>query len=473
MAPVDNRSGCLLQSIWRELLPARAISLAVAGVFVFSGIMPVSAQQGHYEFVPGSRQARWVPGPAPQSGATSNGAASGYPQSRYTQSGYPQSAGQAGAGQVGAGQVSNYVQGRGRRGFIIDAATGQMYTGASVGGYPPQNVRAVPASTPGVIQSQSVRPTATAATSSTNSVKSGAAARSRDYMDSVVVDGVSRSFMVHLPPGYNGTRALPVVMAFHGLGMNSTMMYGLTGFTGLADRKNFIVVFPNSAAGRFQDGLAQGPDDVSFVRAMLDKLQRSLSVDSKRIYACGISNGGYFTQLLALAMPERIAACGVVAATLTSGAQAYAGGGRGVPIVFFEGVDDPLLPWGDGRNKDLGKLGEALGISSLGSIDSPLAKMGGLNSVPDTINFWTSNNHAPASAQVTALPDRAPGDGTRVEMHSYGSGASQVLLYRIEGGGHTWPGALNIKAVSGISGNISQDIDATELMWDFFSRHSS
>lgn len=433
------------------------------------------AQQGHYEFVPGSRQARWVPGPAP---APQAGSQAG------SQSGQSASYGQAAT----YGQPSNYVQGRGRRGFIFDEGTGQMYTGTSVGGHPPQYVRPMPttnyqgrgttaaAGYPGRAAAGGVAASA-ASSSSSGSVSAtaqrGAAIRTRDYMDSVVVDGVSRSFMVHLPAGYNGARPLPVVMAFHGLGMNSTMMFGLTGFTGLADRKNFIVVFPNGSGGRFQDGLAQGPDDVAFVRAMLDKLQRGLSIDTKRIYACGISNGGYFTQLLALSMPDRIAACGVVASTLTAGAKACASGGRAVPIVFFEGVDDPLLPWGDGRSKDLGKLGEALGISALGSIDSPLAKMGGLATVPETIEFWTSNNRAPSSAQVSALPDRAPGDGTRVEMHSYGGGANQVLLYRIIGGGHTWPGSLNIKAVSGISGNISQDIDATELLWDFFSRHSS
>lgn len=440
-------------------------------VFCFMGLLTqltgqtVFAQQGHYEFVPGSRQARWVPGPAPQAGVQAG-----------TQAGQSNS----------YGQPSNYVQGRGRRGFIFDEATGQMYTGTGIGGYPPQYARPLPTTNyqgrstaaatgyPGRTAAGGVAASSSSSSSSGGaSVQRGGANKTRDYMDSVVVDGVARSFMVHLPTGYNGTRQLPVVMAFHGLGMNSTMMFGLTGFTGLADRKNFIVVFPNSAGGRFQDGLAQGPDDVAFVRAMLDKLQRGLSIDSKRIYACGISNGGYFTQLLALAMPNRIAACGVVASTLTAGAQASASGGRAVPIVFFEGVDDPLLPWGDGRSKELGKLGEALGISALGSIDSPLAKMGGLATVPETIEFWTNNNHAPSSAQVTALPDRAPGDGTRVEMHSYGSGANQVLLYRIIGGGHTWPGSINIKAISGISGNISQDIDATELLWEFFSRHSS
>ncbi len=408
---------------------------------------PVAAQQGHYEFVPGSRQARWVPGPATQAGAS---------QPTYIQPNYAQP----------------QTTGRGRRGFVIDAATGQMYTGASAGGAQPQYARPLPAATSSATTNQVYRAGGNTSNTATTT-KQAAPGKSRDYMDNVMVGGVQRAYWVHLPSTYTPGRPLPVVMAFHGLGMNSTMMYGLTGFTGTADRKNFIVVFPDSANGRFQDGLAQGPDDVSFVRAMLDKLQRTVSVDNKRVYACGISNGGYFTQLLALSMPEKIAACGVVASTLTAGAQAAATGGRGVPIVFFEGVDDPLLPWGDGRSKELGKLGEALGISALGSIDSPLAKMGGLRTVPETIGFWTGNNHAPATPQVTAMPDRVPGDGTRVEMHNYGSGANQVLLYRIEGGGHTWPGALNIKAVSGISGNISQDIDATELLWDFFSRHSN
>lgn len=392
------------------------------------------AQQGHYEFVPGSRQARWVPGPAPAPGQSGQGSANSA----------------QGQGAVPTGQV-RYIR-RGNYLIPVDESGRQM---------------SVPTQAPAQAQ-RSAQP---AQSTQSPQTKSGSR-HGADYSDTVSVDGTMRSYVIHVPPGYDGKQALPVVLAFHGLGMNATAMYGLTGFTGLSDRKGFIAVFPNAAGGRWQDGLSSGTDDVAFVQAMLAKLSRTMSIDTRRVYACGISNGGYFSQLLALSIPDKIAAAGVVASTLTKGGAAAAGQARAVPIVFFLGTDDALLPWGDGRNKDLGKLGEVLGISALGSIDSPLAKMGGLYSVPETIGFWTSHNGANGNAYTSREPDKATNDGTKVEKDSYGSGNNQVLVYRIIGGGHTWPGALQIKAVSDISGNISQDIDATELLWEFFKNHS-
>jgi polyhydroxybutyrate depolymerase len=70
------------------------------------------------------------------------------------------------------------------------------------------------------------------------------------------------------------------------------------------------------------------------------------------------------------------------------------------------------------------------------------------------------------------LPDRDPKDGTRIKREQYGSGPNEVLLYTIEGGGHTWPGCINLQAISGISGNISQDASGSELLWEFFRNHS-
>ena len=141
-----------------------------------------------------------------------------------------------------------------------------------------------------------------------------------------------------------------------------------------------------------------------------------------------------------------------------------------MPAVFFLGSDDPLLPWGDGRSKSLGNLGEALGLSAIGSIDSPLARVGGLLPVPEMIQFWTSHNNASNSPNIEQLPDKNPRDGTRVKKETYGNG--DTVLYVIEGGGHTWPGALELASMTELCGATSQDIDASQLIWDFFQRHS-
>ena len=288
-----------------------------------------------------------------------------------------------------------------------------------------------------------------------------------------MVDGLQRQFQVHVPPGYDRSKPMPVVLIFHGLHMNSTMMMGMTGFNPVADHNHFIAVYGDGINNRWSDGrTSSGVDDIAYVTSLLDKLAKEVNVDRRRIYACGISNGGFFAQVLACNLPDRIAAAGVVASTMLGHTPGLMPGSKAEPIVFVLCADGPLLPWADGRTKDIGKLGEALGLSSLGSIDNGLARYGGLMTVPETIGFWTGHNNCSGSPQTRQEADRDPRDGTTVRRESYGSSSNQVVLYTIEGGGHTWPGCPNLSAISGLTGKISQDIDASNEMWEFFKSHS-
>lgn len=314
---------------------------------------------------------------------------------------------------------------------------------------------------------------ASAVSTPTPSQQSQQKGKSYHFVDSVMVDGLQRQFQVHVPPGYDRSKPMPVVLIFHGLHMNSTMMIGMTGFNPVSDRNNFIAVYGDGVNNRWSDGrTSSGVDDIAYVTSLLEKLAKEVNIDRRRIYACGISNGGFFAQVLACNIPDKIAAAGVVASTMMDRTQAMMQGSRAVPIVFFLGTDDPLLPWADGRTKDIGKLGEALGLSSLGSIDNGLARYGGLMTVPETISFWTGHNNCSGNPQTRQEADRDTRDGTTVRRESYGSSSNQVVLYTIEGGGHTWPGCPNLTAISGLTGKISQDIDASSEMWEFFKTRS-
>jgi polyhydroxybutyrate depolymerase len=296
-----------------------------------------------------------------------------------------------------------------------------------------------------------------------------AKAKSYDFVEDVTVDGVSRIFRAHIPASYDRTKPMPVVLAFHGLGMNSLAMLAMSGFNGLSDRKGFIVVYGEGLNNRWNEG-SGGADDIGYVSAVLQKLARLANIDQRRIYACGISNGGFFSQRLACALSDKIAAAGVVSSSMMASTQGTMASSNRMPIVFFLGTEDPLLPWGDGRNKALGKLGESLGLSGIGSIDSPMARMGGLMSVPETIQFWTSHNGCAGSPSVTSMPNQNAKDGTTVKRETYGSG--DVVVYVIDGGGHTWPGMIEVSSFKDICGVTCQDIDASEIMWDFFKRYS-
>lgn len=290
-----------------------------------------------------------------------------------------------------------------------------------------------------------------------------------DFTDAVSVDGGKRPYHVHIPAGYDRTKPTPVVLVFHGIGMTGQMMVPVTGFNGLSDRNNFVVVYGDGVGHRWQDGRRGNADDIAYVSAILTKLPTMVNVDSRRVYAAGLSNGGFFTQLLSCALSDKIAAAGVVASTMMDNAGSQCTSARPVPIAFFLGTEDPLIPWGDGRVKDIGKLGEALGLGSLGSIDSGLARYGGLLNVKEMLDFWIGHNHCSAQPRTTYEADIDPSDGTKVRKETYGSGSNEVILYAIEGGGHTWPGCL---AFPKMTGRITRDIVASDLLWAFFSSHS-
>jgi len=141
-------------------------------------------------------------------------------------------------------------------------------------------------------------------------------------------DGVQRSYILYVPTSYNSAEPVSVVLVFHGGGGNAEGAVRMTGFNSLADEKGFIVVYPNGT-GRLSDdklltwnggtccGWAQeqNVDDVGFVRAIVADLQSMASIDMKRIYATGISNGGIMSYRLACEASDLIAAIGPVAGT--------------------------------------------------------------------------------------------------------------------------------------------------------------
>jgi len=303
------------------------------------------------------------------------------------------------------------------------------------------------------------------------STTGNAAASRAQFLDyNETLDG--RKYTVHLPHSYNQSTPASVVIVFHGLGMNGTSVRGLSAMDLTAERNGFITVYPDAVGGRWNDGVQRetGVDDVAFVSAMLDEISRKFKVNNRRVYACGISNGGFFVQRLACELPNRIAAIGVVAATASDTVCSHCALHHGMPIVFFLGTDDPLLPR-EGETKELGKLGEALGLSDLGikNINSTVAKFAGIMSAAEAPEFWAKNNGASAQAREEMMPDRDTRDGCRVKKETYG-GSSEVVVYTIEGGGHSWPGGMGFVAQD-IIGRTTNDINASDIMWQFFQSH--
>ncbi len=194
--------------------------------------------------------------------------------------------------------------------------------------------------------------------------------------------------------------------------------------------------------------------DLNFIRLLLDELEREYKIDAKRVYSTGISNGGFFSQDLAIAYPERIAAVASVAATVSVPVFNKVTPPQPVPILFMLGDQDPIVPYNGGDVR-------------LGS-----ERRGAVVSAKDSVDYWCKANHCTKVETKVNLNAENDSDGTSaIKQRFYGESLrNEVVLVKIEGGGHTWPSGWQYLGESFI-GKTSRTINANAMIWSFFSRH--
>lgn len=285
--------------------------------------------------------------------------------------------------------------------------------------------------------------------------------------------GKTRTYLLHVPHSHNKAKPAPLVLVFHGAGGNSSQMVRLTGFNELADKHGFVVAYLDGYKGNWNDGRGiqawpaqrENIDDVSFVAALIEHLVKTLNVDRRRVYATGISNGGLISWRLACELSDKLAAVAPVARTLTGKMAAGCKPARPISVLMMMGVADPLVPWSGGEQE----MGRGVKVKVL--------------SAPETVAHWVKANDCAAKPTTTELPDKDPADGTRVRREVYGrcKGSTEVVLYAIDGGGHTWPRPKGMpaletdnaarRALTERLGKTSREINAGEVIWEFFASH--
>ena len=269
---------------------------------------------------------------------------------------------------------------------------------------------------------------------------------------------MARRYVLHVPPGVS-TAPLPLLVLLHGTGGGGNGMDDLTGIVAVSDRERFLVALPDGIGSRWNDPVQQkeSPDDVAFLRSVIDDVSARLPVDAARVYAAGMSNGGFLSLRLACSAADRIAAVALVSATALPGFDATCDPGHPVPIIMFLNTKDRLVPYNGGQFR----------------FPIPFVERTRVVSAEDLTAFWVENNGCEPTPSERELPDRTGADNSRVVESSYGGCAagSDVVLYSIEGGGHTWPGGKQYLPPL-LIGTTHRDIDATEIIWRFFAGHA-
>lgn len=279
-----------------------------------------------------------------------------------------------------------------------------------------------------------------------------------DAWQMLEVDGRERKYLLHVPSSYNPAQPAALVLAFHGGGSTPEQMVGFCGLNDKSNQQGFVVVYPKGTGrseqySSFNGGNCCGfavkydVDDVKFTARLLDDMQATFNIDPRRIYATGMSNGGVMCYRIASELSDRIAAIAPVAGTIGSEDCRPA---RPVPVMHFHGTRDEYIPLAGGK-----------GRRSLSRVD--------FFSVQHAIDCWIRANGCPAEPAVRELPD-VQEEAMPVTQSVWGPGrdGAEVVLYVIEGGGHTWPGRAPTLPMLGRS---TLNISANDLMWDFFQRH--
>jgi len=280
---------------------------------------------------------------------------------------------------------------------------------------------------------------------------------------SIILAGLERTYHIHIPASYDKVNPIPLLIVLHGGGGTGEGMVKLTqgGFNILSDKEGFIVVYPDGIEKHWNDGrenvsyraYREKINDVGFISALIDHLAKEYNIDIKRVYATGISNGAIMSYRLGCQLSQKIVAIAPVAGSMPENMPSQCLPSRSISVLVISNTADPLVPWGGGE------------------IQLGLRRFGKVLSVPETVKFWSTHNQCSSPPSIIWEPDRDPKDGTRVRKELYNPcrESTEVVLYVIEGGGHTWPGGLQYLP-EWIVGKTSRDIDANEVIWDFFKK---
>ncbi len=283
---------------------------------------------------------------------------------------------------------------------------------------------------------------ATACTSVSNKNNSKPAFETGLFEKEMVFQDSVRSYFIYVPESIQQQSAAPLLLTFHGYTSNAQRIMNFSGYNQLADSMGFIAVYPQ---GTLLEGkthwnvggwtLESPVNDVAFVDSLIHQLVDTYPIEEERIYANGMSNGGYMSFLLACQPDSRIIAIASITGAMTPQTLDACSPQKPVPVLQVHADTDQTVPYA-------GDPAWTIGIE-------------------DILDYWIANNQADNTAEISALEDIDPNDGSTVEKFVYNAPDTNapVVHYYVKNGGHDWPGAWGNK-----------DFSASEISWEFLSQ---
>lgn len=260
-------------------------------------------------------------------------------------------------------------------------------------------------------------------------------------------NGLTREYRLYVPAINNSTTPVPLVFNLHGYTSNNVQQEAYGDFRPVADTANFIVVHPNGtldgSGNRYWNAFGFGADDIGFISFLIDHISTDYSIDQNRIYSTGMSNGGFMSVELACALSNRIAAVASVTGSMGLNRISVCNPSKPTPVMQINGTADMTVAYN--------------GTTQYASI-------------PAVVDFWVDQNNCHTTPHVVNVPNVNTMDGSTVEHYVYSQGNQDatVELFKVIGGGHTWPGApIDLP----LSGNTNRDINASSEIWRFFSQY--
>ncbi len=263
------------------------------------------------------------------------------------------------------------------------------------------------------------------------------------YLDSIMSGGIKRKFRVYVPNSYNGSTAVPLVFNLHGYTSNAMQQEAYSNFMPIADTAKFIVVCPDGTGASnnqfWNAGFGSGPNDVQFISELIDSVKSSYNIDLNSVYSCGMSNGGIMSYYLACNLPNRIAAIASVTGSMLN-LWFSCTPSRPFPVMEIHGTGDATVPYN--------------GDATFAPIDNVITK-------------WSTFNNCNLTPITYSVPNINTSDNSTAVNYKYigGTSGSNVELYKVTGGSHSWPGAFPIFS------NTNQDFSASVAIWLFFRKY--